>query len=148
MENAYIILGQMRERPEFLGHGATVALLFGADKVTGKQLKSMGFGKIRQVDQARTNGDAPKKPTLFVFDRAPSAREVHVAEVIFDGKDAKLGRFRKHEGEPHSIVPHLEGALAERLLKPRNALNMSDMKRNSTIPKRERRALQQRAIRR
>lgn len=147
MENAYIILGQMRERPEFHDFGAMVCLLFGADNITGKQLKSMGFGNIRQIDQAKTNGDAPTKPTLFVFDRAPSAREVHVAEVIFEGKTAKLGSFRRKEGEPHSIVPHLEGPLADRLLKPRNALSVSDMKRGSRMPKRDRRQSPSKAIR-
>ena len=70
-----------------------------------------------------------------------------MAEVIFEGKTAKLGDFKKKEGEPHSIVPHLEGALAERLLKPRNALNMRDMKRNAKKPKRDKRQFPARAIR-
>lgn len=126
MGNAYIILGQMEG---FRGMGALVGVLFCSEQPTMKQLKGMGFSNIGQMDQAKTNGDAPKEPTLFVFDRSPAAREVTVAQVVLDGSRAKLGKKEIRKGDPHSILPEVEGPLAKRLLEPRGALGPKDIKK-------------------
>jgi len=126
MDKAFIIIGK---RPEFK-QSDMVALLFGTEQPTGKQLKGMGFGRITQIDQADTNGDAPTTPTLFLFDRSPAAKEVLVADVLLGKKGkASLGKWKKEQGEPHSIIPQLEGALAQRLLSPRNVLGIKDLRK-------------------
>jgi hypothetical protein len=128
MEKAYIILGRMSDG-DFRDCQALVGVLFGAPHPTSKQLKQMGFGNVKQIDQAETNGDAPTKPTMFIFDRTPAAKEVTRAEVIFDGKKARFGKRETIKGEPHSILPEVQGAVAERLLTPRNGLGAKDMKK-------------------
>jgi hypothetical protein len=144
MENAYIILGRMSDG-ELRDCQALVGVFFGAQQPTGKQLKQMGFGRVSQIDQAKTNGDAPAEPTIFLFDRTPAAREVTKAEVIFDGKKAKLGKKEKIKGEPNSIVPEVQGALAARLLTPRNGLSSRDLKKNARPPKRDKGTFQMKA---
>jgi len=126
MGSAYIILGRMAD---FRDMEAMVGVLFGSSQPTMKQLKGMGFSSIAQVDQARTNRHAPQEPTLFVFDRSPSAKEVTVAHVVFEGSKAKLGKKEIRKGDPHSILPEMEGALARRLLEPRAALGPKDIRK-------------------
>jgi len=133
MEKAFIILGNM---PEFGSSPSMVGVLFGTEQPTKKELKSMGFGRIQQIDEAPTNGDAPTTPTLFLFDRSPAAAEVLVADVAFKKRKAKLENKQRKKGEPHSIIPQLEGPLAQRLLSPRNAPGIRDLKkpqRNSKL---------------
>lgn len=132
MNKAFIIIAQ---RPEFK-QSDMVALLFGTEQPTGKQLKGMGFGRITQVDQADTNGDAPATPTLFLFERSHGAKEVLIADVLLGKKGkASLGKWEKKEGEPHSIIPELQGALAQRLLAPRNGLGIKDFHKPGTKSK-------------
>ncbi len=132
MNKAFIILGSM---PVFRDAEALVGLLFGTERPTGKQLKGMGFGWIQQVDEAPTNGDAPSTPTIYLFDRSPAAKEVVVADVILEGRTARLGEKEIRNGEPHSIIPQIEGQLAQRLLAPRDALSAKDFPKRRKGPR-------------
>lgn len=125
MSKVFIILGQM---PDFRNSDSMVGLLFGAEHPTGKQLKAMGFGRIQQIDQA-VPVSAPENPILYMFERSPSANEVHIAEVCIEGKKASLGKKETRKGEPHSIVPEVKGELAQRLMSPRNGLSTKDFPR-------------------
>ncbi|MBD3209985.1 hypothetical protein GF318_01235 [Candidatus Micrarchaeota archaeon] len=131
MSKVFIILGQM---PECRASDSQVAVLFGTEHPTGKQLKSMGFGRIHQIDQAEPKDGAPARPTLYMFDRSPAAGEVKVAEVLMSGKKAFLGKTEVKKGEPHSIVPGVKGELAKRLMGPRNVPGIQDFPKSRARP--------------
>ena len=88
MEKAFVIIGTSREFGEVK---PMAGFLFGTKHPNIKQVKALGFNVVQQVEECSTNGDAPKDPTFYCYDRSPAVKEVVIAKVSIKGKTLKLG---------------------------------------------------------
>lgn len=106
------------------GHKPVVGVLFGIVP-NARALRAMGFLKVQSTERVTANGDAPQEPTLFVFDRSPAANEVTISRIT--GNGAIVGQETR-TGEPHSIIPEVQGTAVLRFITPRNGLCIIDLK--------------------
>jgi hypothetical protein len=120
MEKAYVISAFMREGSE---PKPIVAVLFVPDPPTGKMLKNMGLYNINSCEQAAIKGTRPSEPTAFYFEKTPAAKDVVICKIAPDGRLTEVDR---KQGEPHTIIPALEGVAADRFINPRGAITASD----------------------
>jgi hypothetical protein len=95
-----------------------------------KALRRMGISDIQCVDNAYPEQEVCGN-TLYVFERTPAAASVLVSSLDSEGN---ITGSRTESGEPHSIIPPLRGAAAERFLRPRGSLAPGDMRAPSSVP--------------
>lgn len=117
------------------GHKPVVGVLFGIAP-DAKALREMGFIRVQSTERVTANGNAPQEPTLFVFDRTPAANEVTIAQL---GEKGSIIKKETRTGEPHSIIPEVQGTAAQRFITPRNGLSIVDLKGRASIAMERRR---------
>ncbi len=126
--SAYVVSGAVRNGPRL---EPVTAVLFlkpspgkNSPKLEMKTLKRLGLEKVSSTERVSACEDVPQT-AIYIFEKSPSASSVLVRKAP-DWERPKADTVETLSGEPHSLIPRVSGAAADRFVYPRGALGRSD----------------------
>lgn len=110
MDRSFIITGFSKEGDAVK---PVAGVLFVNKPLAPDAINALGFYDIQSVSEVKPASAQPTEPTLYIFQRSPSAIAVEIVRLDWNGAESSRGRA---SGEPCSLIPPVTGEAAESVL--------------------------------